>query len=158
MEVCTYVYNPVASEAEASEPFIVNFERDMSEQEERAERVIAHLNTLDETQMVEQTIQFFKWIVLYHTSVCNLTYAERLLAYFHSRGFLTHKKEVNNPQKQRVSRYLVIFTMASGEREHVFSKTYNSIRELKADTGKKPSQIKCHPTKQLFCRSLKNKI
>jgi hypothetical protein len=84
----------------------------------------------------------------------------RVLAgsYFHSRRFLTHKKEVNNVQKQQVSRYLVIFTMASAEREHVFSKTYNSIRELKADTGKKPSQIKCHATKQLFCRSLKNKI
>jgi len=61
---------------------------------------------------------------------------------------------VINPQKQMKERYLVLFSMNG----HVFTKTYNSIRELKADTGKKPSQILCKPTKSLICKSLKNNL
>jgi hypothetical protein len=156
MQVCTYVYNPVATKEEREQPFIVDFEQDLTEQTQRAKQVIAYLDTLDEAQIGEQSIQFFKWIVLYHTSEYNLHYAETMLTYFHSRGLLLHKKMINNPQKQQVKRYLAVFTMSSSEREHVFSKTYNSIRELKADTGKKPSQIVCHPTQELICKLLKH--
>ena len=102
--------------------------------------------------MIEESICFFKWVVLYHTTDANLLYAEQLLDYFHSRGLLLHKQEVNNPVKQQTQRYLVIFTM----KDHVFSKTYNSIRELRADTGTKPSQIKCLPTNEMLCKILKH--
>ena len=77
-----------------------------------------------------------------------------MLDFFHSQGFLQQKTLINIPQKQQTQRYLVIFTMVSPVREHVFSKTYNSIRELKSDTGKKPSQIICQPTSGLFCELL----
>ena len=153
MEACPYVYNPAATDEEIKEPFVVSFEND-GEQERRAQRAIAHLLSVDRDQLIDESIQFFKWIVLYHTSECNLKYAERLLEFFHSQGFLQHKSQVNIPQKQQTHRYLVIFTMVSPQREHVFSKTYNSIRELKADTGKKPSQIICKPTSELICELL----
>ena len=46
-------------------------------------------------------------------------------------------------------RYLVVFSMGN----QVFAKRYNSIRELKCDTGKRPSQIqRC--TKDMTCESL----
>ena len=153
MEVCPYVYNPCPTESENKEPFRVTFEKD-AEQEHRSQRVISHLETLDRDHLIDEFIQFFKWIVLYHTTECNLEYAEHLLDFFHSQGFLQQKTLINIPQKQQTQRYLVIFTMSSPVREHVFSKTYNSIRELKADTGKKPSQITCQPTSGLFCELL----
>ena len=34
---------------------------------------------LQESELVEQSIRFYKWIVLYHTTDSNLHYAERLL-------------------------------------------------------------------------------
>ena len=55
-------------------------------------------------------------------------------------------------EAQRKQRYLVMFTMNG----HVFTKTYNSIRELRADTGKKPSQIRSKPTSEVICKILKN--
>ena len=120
---------------------------------DRSERVIAHLEQLEPELLLEESIRFFKWVVLYITTDSNLLYAERLLDYFHSKGLLLHKQEVNNPVKQQTQRYLVIFTMKG----HVFAKTYNSIRELRADTGKKPSQIKRLPTNEMMCKILKHK-
>ena len=87
-----------------------------------------------------------------YTTGSNLDYAEHLLDYFHDKGLLQHKQEVNNPVKQQTKRYLVIFTMNG----HVFAKTYNSIRELRSDTGKKPSQIRCLPTDEMLCKSLRS--
>ena len=154
MEVCPYVYNPCPTDGEIAEPFVV-FDHE-AEQQQRAKRVIAYLEALQPDQLIEQSIQFFKWIVLYHTTECNLDYAERLLKFFHSQGFLQQKSLVNSRKKQRTERYMVVFTMVSPVREHVFCKTYNSIRELKADTGKKPSQITCKPTSELICELLTN--
>ena len=37
---------------------------------------------------------------------------------------------------------------------HTFTTTYNSIREIKADTGRKPSQIKRQNTKDVVCAPL----
>eukprot|EP01047_Picozoa_sp_COSAG01_P033355 COSAG01_NODE_2448_length_7682_cov_10.409600_13_plen_151_part_00 len=150
MQVCRYVYDPTERTK-----FVVSFETDY--QVLRAERVIAHLRTLSNDDLHEEAIQFFKWLILHH--VADFKYAEALLAFFHSQNLLLHKSAIHNPQKQRMKRYLVIFTMKSPVREHVFSKTYNSIRELKADTGKKPSQIICQPSANLFCEILnENKI
>ena len=147
---CEYVYDPLNKHT----PFTVHFEptEGQAEQQKRASDVIAHLEGLSQEQLIEESVRFFKWIVLYHTTDSNLSYAERLLNYFHSKGLLQHKQEVNNPMKQQTKRYLVIFTMHG----HVFAKTYNSIRELRADTGKKPSQIRCLPTNEMLCKSLKS--
>lgn len=142
------IYNPI----ERSK-FIINFDLNWSEQEDRASRVIAHLHTLDQAALVEESIKFFKWIILYHVTLSNLKYAKLLLKFFHEQGLLLHKQCVNNEQKQQTRRYLVMFTMNG----HVFTKTYSSIRELRADTGKKPSQIRCQPTKEVFCKLLKKK-
>ena len=148
---CGYVYDPLDEHT----AFTVHFEPSEGhlEQRERASCVIAHLQKLSQEQLIEESIRFFKWIVMYDTTDANLVYAEQLLDFFHGQGLLQHKQEVNNPVKQQTKRYLVIFTMNG----HVFAKTYNSIRELRADTGKKPSQIKCLPTDQLFCKILKQK-
>ena len=142
---CKYVYDPVDKHTSDTN-------EGKAEQGQRAKRVIAHLSRLSEEQLIEESICFFKWVVLYHTTDANLLYAEQLLDYFHSRGLLLDKQEVNNPVKQQTQRYLVIFTM----KDHVFSKTYNSIRELRADTGTKPSQIKCLPTNEMLCKILKH--
>ena len=44
--------------------------------------------------------------------------------------------------------------MGNGDKQHTFAKVYNSIRELKTDTGKKPSQIKRKDLQGLSCSSL----
>ena len=93
MEACPYVYNPCPTESENKEPFRVTFEKD-AEQEHRAQRVIAYLQTLERDALKEQAIQFFKWTVLYHVSDDNLLYAQRLLAFFHSCSLLQQKSNV----------------------------------------------------------------
>lgn len=85
--------------------------------------------------------------MLYHISWINLLYAETLLDYFHSKDLILCKRQVNNETKHRKKRYLVVFTLG----DLVFSQTYNSIRELKADTGRKPSQIRPKLTQHLLC-------
>ena len=54
---------------------------------------------------MEQSIQFYKCIVLYIITDCNIHYAERLLAYFHKQGLLLCKHRVNNEVKQTTQRY-----------------------------------------------------
>ena len=149
LTLCPYVYNPIESTS-----FTVHFDTvdGVSEQNQRAERVITHLSALDHEALLEESIRFFKWVVLYHTTECNLLYAERLLEFFHQRGLLLPKKQVNNSVKQKTERYLVIFSM----KEHVFAKIYHSIREIVADTGKKPSQIQRLRTEQMLCKPLKH--
>ena len=49
------IYNPLETSK-----FIVNFELDVIEQTHRAERVIAHLSTLDQEALVDEPIKFFK--------------------------------------------------------------------------------------------------
>ena len=150
LTLCPYVYNPIESTS-----FTVHFDTvdGVGEQNQRAERVITHLSALDHEALLEESIRFFKWVVLYHTTECNLLYAERLLEFFHQRGLLLPKKQVNNSVKQKTERYLVIFSM----KEHVFAKIYHSIREIVADTGKKPSQIQRLRTEQMLCKPLKGK-
>jgi hypothetical protein len=150
LTLCPYVYNPIESTT-----FTVHFDTVVGthEQNQRAERVIAHLNGLEYEALLEESIRFFKWVVLYHTTECNLLYAERLLEFFHGRGLLLSKPHVNNPVKQKTERYLVIFSMKG----HVFTKIYHSIREIVADTGKKPSQIQRLRTDQMLCKPLKGK-
>ena len=116
-------------------------------QTQKAQKVIEHLSKLDEAHLLDEAIQFFKSIVLY--PIFEDKYACALLDFFHSRGMLLHKQTVRNEQKQQVKRYLVIYTMRSPIQLHVFSKMYNSIREIKNDTGKKPSEIRCLPTSEL---------
>ena len=147
---CSSIYNPLNE----SMKVIVTFDGDTSEQQAQADRAIAHLDTLSIESLVEESITFFKWLILYPVTDCHQCYASALLIYFHSRDMLLNKQSVTNPQKQMKERYLVLFSMNG----HVFTKTYNSIRELKADTGKKPSQILCKPTKSLICKSLKNNL
>ena len=149
LRCCPYIYNPVATT-----PFTVYFDprEEYAEQEVRARGVIQHLHDLPHEELVEQSIQFYKWIVLYIITDCNIHYAERLLAYFHKRGLLLCKRQVNNEIKQTTQRYLVIYTIGT----HVFSKTYNSIREIQEDTGRRPSQIKCQHIMHLHAVKLKN--
>jgi hypothetical protein len=63
--------------------------------------------------------------------------ARHLLTFFHAQGLLLNKKAVITKSKQHKQRYLVIYDV-NGQ---VFSKIYNSIREIREDTGKKPTKI-----------------
>lgn len=149
MQACRYIYNPLESEEFT---FIVCFDQDAEpEQEQRAAKVIAHLESLEADALADESVKFFKWLVLYRLSECNTLYAQLLLDHFHSKGLLLCKRSVHNPTKQMKARYLVMFTLGG----HTFAKAYNSIRELKADTGRKPSQIRRQPTKDLICELLK---
>ena len=88
------IYNPLETSK-----FIVNFELDFREQTLRAERVITHLSTLDQEALIDESIKFFKWIILFNIALCNKRYADLLLRFFHECGLLLHKKQVNVPQK-----------------------------------------------------------
>eukprot|EP01046_Picozoa_sp_COSAG06_P056762 COSAG06_NODE_10845_length_1607_cov_34.109613_3_plen_159_part_00 len=153
MEACRYVYDPT-TEPRDSAKFIVYFDEDEREmQENKAQLVIAHLESLAEEKLKEESAMFFKWLVLHHLSSCNTHYASALLDHFHSKGLLKGKQTIDNPVKQLKHRYLVVFSMGN----QVFAKRYNSIRELKCDTGKRPSQIqRC--TKDMTCESLTKQL
>ena len=141
---CRYIYNPTPD----SMKFTIHYDSEATgEQERRAQAAIEYLEQLSTEDLVKDSHLFFKWVVLYHISWINIMYAERLLQYFHSKDLLKCKRQVNSVTKQRKQRYLVMFTLG----DLVFSQTYNSIRELKADTGRKPSQIKPALTKHLLC-------
>ena len=149
MEKChsNSVYSPTGEPM----PFVVYFDTDPEpEQCQRAERAVAHLEKLELAALVAESHKFYKWIVLYTVSVCHIYYATRLLEYFKARGLLQFKQQVNNVTRQNKTRYLVMFSLGP----HVFSQTYNSIRELKADTGRKPSQIKPKLTRHLLCQKV----
>ena len=137
IEICRSVYDPT-SEPRDSAAFVVYFDEDeRAKQTERADRVIQHLVSLSTAELKEESALFFKWLVLHHLSSCNRHYAHALLQHFHSNGLLLGKSSVDNPVKQLKHRYLVVFSMGN----QTFAKRYNSIRELKVDTGKRPSQI-----------------
>ena len=147
MESCAYFYDPTDPDAE----FILYFDQDAKhEQSKRAAKVIAHLEPLSHEDLVEESIQFFKWLVQHHLSLEHQHYCQSLLDYFHSKGLLELKQSVVNPIKQLKRRYCVVYSMGG----HTFTTTYNSIREIKADTGKKPSQIKRQNTKDVMCAPL----
>ena len=151
MEACRYIYDPTRE----SEHFVVCFDQDERKlQSERSQRVIAHLETLGQDDLNEESVLFFKWVVLHHLGGCNRFYAQDLLEFFHSKGLLKGKKTVDNPVKQLKGRYLVVYTMGHGDKQHTFARTYNSIREIKTDTGKKPSQIKRQNIKEVMCSHL----
>ena len=123
MEACSYFYDPTNEDAE----FILYFDQDSKQdQSERAEKVIAHLQSLNDEALKEESVQFFKWLVMHRLSLEHKHYCELLLDYFHSRGLLTMKSGVVNPVKQLKARYCVMYTMGG----HTFSRTYNSIREI----------------------------
>ena len=141
---CRYIYNPTPEPMR----FTIHYDNEATgEQERRAAAVIAHLEQLKPEELVQESHHFYMWIVLYHISWINILYAETLLDYFHSKDLIMCKQQVNNEIKQRKKRYLQVFTLG----DLVFSQTYNSIRELKADTGRKPSQIKPALTQHLLC-------
>ena len=142
MQVCraSQVYNPHRNKI----PFVLHFDTDsVAEQESLALKAIAHLSKMGRAQLIQESEEFFKYIVMFHVSPAFLHYAERLLRFFQSQGLLTFKQSINTVTKQQKQRYLVMFNL-NGK---VVTQTYNSIRELKADTGKKPSQIKPELTK-----------
>ena len=142
MQVCraSQVYNPHRTKI----PFVLHFDTDSTvEQESLALKAIAHLSKMGRAQLIQESEEFFKYIVMFHVSPTFLHYADRLLRFFQSQGLLTFKQSINTVQKQQKQRYLVMFNL-NGK---VVTQTYNSIRELKADTGKKPSQIKPELTK-----------
>lgn len=149
IEACRYIYDPTTQPRDTAK-FVVYFDENEKEiQQMRAQRVVNHLNTLKDTELKEESAMFFKWLVLHHVSSCNTHYASTLLDHFHSLGLLKGKQTIDNPVKQLKHRYLVVFSMGN----QVFAKRYNSIRELKCDTGKRPSQIqRC--TKDMTCESL----
>ena len=149
---CSTIYNPLSEPMRFKVYFDENeaFGYSKREQGDRARRVMAHLATLDAGDVIRESIKFYKWIVMYPTSECNIHYAEMLLDYFHLKQLLTCKKSVNTPVKQMKPRYLVMFTF----KEHVFTKCYNSIREIQADTGRKPSQIKYQHASNYYAKKL----
>ena len=108
------------------------------------------MESLGHEALVEESIQFFRWLVQHHLSLEHQHYCQPLLDYFHSKGLLELKQSVVNPIKQLKRRYCVVYSMGG----HTFTTTYNSIREIKADTGKKPSQIKRQNTKDVMCAPL----
>ena len=116
--------------------FRVDFDDEDDTQAESASQVQAHLDTLTIEQLQEESCKFFQWIVSKRVST-HLQYAEALLAYFHSKGLLSQKKEVVTIAKQSKPRYVVIYDM-NGK---YFSRIYNSVREIQEDTGKKPSKL-----------------
>ena len=147
MESCAYFYDPTDPDAK----FILYFDQDPTqEQSERAAKVIAHLKSLDHEDLASESIQFFRWLVQHHLSLEHQHYSQTLLDYFHSNGLLELKQSVVNPVKQLKRRYCVVYSMGG----HTFTTTYNSIREIKADTGRKPSQIKRQKTKDVMCAPL----
>ena len=149
MEACRYVYDPTHKSK-----FVVFFDDDEKHpQKLRAERAIEQLQALAEVELQEESIKFFKWLVLHPLSPLNEVYAAELLGFFHSQDKLLFKRSVHNPRKQAKARYLVVYTL-TGASEHVFARTYNSIREIKVDTDRKPSQIKRLATKEFMCKAL----
>ena len=144
MEMCTGFYDPTDEHPQ----FVLYFDQDAKyELTSRAGKVIVYLESLDDEALKEQSVQFFKWLVMHHLSLEHKHYCQMLLDYFHSKGLLTMKTSVDNPVKQLKARYCVMYTMGG----HTFTRTYNSIRELKVDTGKKPSQIKRQKMKDVVC-------
>ena len=79
MEACHAFYDPT----EANAQFIIHFDQDeKQEQRQRAAKVIAHLETLDAEALAQESVQFFKWVVLHHLGGCNRFYAQDLLEFF----------------------------------------------------------------------------
>ena len=118
--------------------FTVYFENDVvpEPQQTKAEKVVEYLTSLSSEKLKEESSKFFKWVVMYPVDT-HQVYAEHLLAFFHAQGLLLNKKAVITKSKQHKQRYLVIYDV-NGQ---VFSKIYNSIREIREDTGKKPTKI-----------------
>jgi hypothetical protein len=147
MESCNYFYDPTDDNAQ----FILNFDQDTThELSDRAAKVIAHLTQLDQEALKEESVQFFKWLVVHNLSLEHKHYSQLLLEFFHSKGLLHLKHSVANPVKQLKARYCVMYTMGG----HTFARSYNSIREIKVDTGRKPSQIKRQKMEDVICSSV----
>ena len=77
MEACSYFYDPTNENAE----FILYFDQDKKQhQSDRAEKVIAHLESLDDEALKEESVQFFKWIVMHRLSLEHKHYCQLLAA------------------------------------------------------------------------------
>ena len=103
MNSCPYVYDPRGQR----NTFIVYFDEINNEpaQHKRAERVIAHLLALNDDELEEESIQFFKWLVLYPLSSLNECYAAKLLAFFHSKGKLLLRVEASAGVEERSTKF-----------------------------------------------------
>ena len=145
MESTDCFYDPTDENTE----FILYFDQDEKQElGDRAGKVIAHLESLvDDEALNEESCQFFKWLVIHRPSLEYQHYCRMLLDFFHSKDLLTMKYSVDNPVKQLKPRYCVIYTMGG----YTFCRIYNSIREIRVDTGKKPSQIKRQNTQDVVC-------
>ena len=119
--------------------FKIIFDNDLNEKEcqkTKSEKVVEFLESLSSDDLQAESVKFYKWIIMFSVDT-HKQYAEHLLVYFHSKGLLLNKKVLVTQTKQSKQRYLVIYDV-NGQ---VFSKVYNSIREIREDTGKKPSRI-----------------
>ena len=101
-----------------------------------ANKTIEHLSHLDDIKLLTQAYLFMKWLIVYNVS-SHAKYAQMLLDFFHSRNLLLHKKSIVTEKKQSKPKYVVIYNMP----DNVFSKMYSSVREMREDTGKKPSVL-----------------
>ena len=66
MQSCRYFYDPTDPEG----GFTLFFDQDAKrEQIEKAAKVISHLESLDHEALAEESILFFKWLVLHRLSL-----------------------------------------------------------------------------------------
>ena len=77
MEACHYFYDPT----EAKPEFVVHFEGADEAHTKRAQKVIAHLETLEPDELLEESVLFFKWLVLHRLSPEFQPYTEALLGF-----------------------------------------------------------------------------
>lgn len=95
-------------------------------------QTIQYLNGLTCEQLKRQSVQLFKWLVVHQPTTLQI-YATELLEYFHTKGLLLNKHSICKIVKHHQPKYLVVYTIEDG----VFTQQYNSIREIRDDTGLK---------------------
>lgn len=100
-------------------------------QDGMAAQVTQYLDTLTVSQLKVESVKFYKWIVVRQPGLEMERYATALLQYFHGKGLLLAKQTVRRCIKHRQPKYLVHFTIGDEQ----FSQLYNSIREIREDTG-----------------------
>ena len=95
-------------------------------------QTVQYLETLTYEQLKMQSVRLFKWLVVHQPTNLQL-YAMELLEYFHTKGLLLNKHNICKVEKHHQPKYLVVYTIG----DDVFTQQYNSIREIRDDTGLK---------------------
>ena len=93
-------------------------------------QTVQYLETLTYEQLKMQSVRLFKWLVVHQPTNLQL-YAMELLEYFHTKGLLLNKHNICKVEKHHQPKYLVVYTIG----DNVFTQQYNSIREIRDDTG-----------------------